>query len=411
MTSVPNPSAGASSPVTAARPSVRTVLLAVAAALLGGAIPVGFAAAGVPETPDVLSLAVMGAAVALSLVIVGVLVRGVRAILLPLVAAGLCVLFAGPYAAAALFALVVAVACLGFLSAADRVNPLWYLAVGAVSYGVALALTRDATLSVLSLLPYPAAAFLSHANADRAGRAETFARVSAGLCLSAVLVACIIALVRDGHIDTAAFLEQIDALRPAVKQSVLDAGSFLGTDVIDEKYATALTDSFFNALPAMVVMLFEVGGYLVQLLEAGLFRREAARTGKEIFSRAETDRFCPSAIGGAIYVFATVVTMFASLFGGTGMFLTVMDNFMLVLLLPMGLYGVQYLGAMYRNPAGRFRLFPIVFALLTVFLYGFVFAVPILFEAVAFLGGVSALLRPLAERIERMKKDGGQNGT
>ena len=30
--------------------------------------------------------------------------------------------------------------------------------------------------------------------------------------------------------------------------------------------------------------------------------------------------------------------------------------------------------------------------------------------AVAVLGGVSARLRPLVERIERMKKDGGQNG-
>lgn len=383
------------------------VLFAIACALLAGTIPTGFLLFRQPGTfyetlfsvsgEELIPAILCGASALIAFVLFGVAVRGIRPLVIPGALFLIAISYVGPYAAVAGLVTVLVAALAGYLVTARGMNVFLLLPVAAVSYLVSFALVRDPVTALFALLPYPAAAFLAHANSDHAGCAETMARTSAGLFLSAGLLFAISALIREGHVDLSRIVDAVDSLRPWLKQLFLDNGMGL----IDEKVAASVSDMLVNLLPGVVLVGFEAGGYLIQLTETGLFNGDESRRMRRALPHGETDSFRMSAVSGGIFL----LSVFISMFGDNSAFFTVLDNLAIVLMIPMFVVGVRYLVTVYRSPRARFRILPIALAVLSVFLYG-LGAIPLLFEAVGLLGASDAVFRPIRDKLGSMRQGG-----
>lgn len=389
-------------PVKKPNPAV-SVLLCAVCVLLGGAVPTGLfryrsLANGifVPTAEEFLPTVVSGAAFALCLILFAASVRKPRPLVIPAVAFFLALSYVGPFCAVAGLSVLLTAALSAHLVEARKMPLVLLLPVAACSYLLSLFLTRDPALALFALLPYPPAAFLTHADSDEAYRAETIARVTAGLFLGAGLSVAGAVLIRNGHIDLSAIRDAIDDFGLGVRAALVK----YGMGQIDEKTAAAFSDNLINLLPGLILIGFEICGSLIRLIGEGLRYGDRYRRGVHFPFRSRRDEFRMSPVSGAVFLLCFLL----SLFGSDSVFFTVLDNLSLVLTLPMFVVGVKYLISVYRSPRSRMRVFPIALAVLAVFLYGFG-AIPLLAEAVAILGASESLFRPIREKLNSLSKE------
>lgn len=372
----------------------------VAGGISFGGLTVGCFYPGVFGSPGVGTWVVcisVALAAVLATVILSVFVRGVRAILLPLLTAVFAAGLLGPFAGVAVLLTVLTSALCSYLALMRGVKPLFSALFAALSLGVAYLLTGDIAVSLISVIPFVTSLFLSHAHADRAVRVEAVIRTAAGFCISSALVAAAFARIRYGQVSITGLTDAINALRPGVTRIFTDYGA----GMIDEKTAGILTDSIFNLLPGLVLLVAELAGYLIQRVEVGLHLGQVYRGGKPVLKRREADEFSLTVYSGVLFTLCAVIRVF----GGNGPFFTVLDNFMLVFTPPMIVVGVVYIIAMCKTPGSRFRILTPVFLVLVILLYG-AGSVAVILEALALVGAVSLIYLHWQKRLlDRLIKE------
>ena len=270
----------------------------------------------------------------------------------------------------------------------------WLLTLPVLCYVVALLWCGDAMLSLLPLLPLPAAGLLAYATMRNSGRVSAIVLASGMLCLCGALGFAILWFTAYGSVSLDAVLDALSAVRdelialledhPAtelLQEQLGEALSTLGTDA-----ATLMrmgVEQMFHLLPALLLTPINLLSFAAQSGCSAAFRQ----TGLGSLVTRTSSIFSLSPLSGLIFAACTVTTMFAS---RQTMALSVMQNLLIILFPGMLLVGVYKFIADTKNTRSPLLIGLVVAAAL--------FAPPFLFWGLAISGALASMLRPLITR-------------
>ncbi len=181
-------------------------------------------------------------------------------------------LFCGMLLPMALISAVVSGTCMyTYLLREKRSASIWGLPVAALV--IVTLVTGRMMSALLSLATLPASIILSYSVKNKLSRISAVCRISAGICLSAVLIAAVGIYRYAGELSVRVVLELIDSARAALiaimDETLTDVGAVLRMDlgVLGiENFAETAVSALFNLLPAMIITVSNICAYVIHSL-------------------------------------------------------------------------------------------------------------------------------------------------
>ena len=189
---------------------------------------------------------------------------------------GALLLGGGTFILAGIFASLACTVCL-FAYLCFNSSIYVTIALPAIAFLPALAITRDAASATVIFFTLPAAMLTVYAIKARKPRVSAICHICAGFCMSLVAMLAIAIYNFAGRIDPTAISEFFDAAKLAVTQSIRDVFSLLeegAAEMVDlagfgfdpDTFAENIVTVSFNLLPAIAVIVFNAIAYLLHSL-------------------------------------------------------------------------------------------------------------------------------------------------
>ncbi len=275
----------------------------------------------------------------------------------------------------------------------------WLLIVPVLAYAAAFAMSRDALLSLLALIPFPAMGILAHNTMGNRSRVSSICLTSfmyglfvlaggalllyrAGVVLSWDFLVDTMSTAREQSI---AFLLADETFMTAMQMTFADAG--VSADVIIRTYVELI----FNVLPALIVCTFNLIGYAAQLMCVRSYRN----VGMKELETHTARLFILSAFSGLVFLICGVVSIWP---GEMTSFGALCYNLLFILMPGMLIIGVYKLIGDLRQGGSRLWLFILIACAL--------FMPYMLLYCLSFSGALATLTRPLMLRM--IAKQGGK---
>lgn len=277
------------------------------------------------------------------------------------------------------------------------------------AYGLSLILCRDPLLSLLSLLPFPAAAALAFGTRAAAdGREDAPGRVGVICLTSLCLGVCTVGvafLLLGRHLGTLSpthLSEWLESLRTSLSraiveiiQQVVDAlpeqtsGEVALITVPTEEEARNTVNSFINIFPGMAIALCNIFAALGQVILHGCL----TAFGYEASVRGQVRRFRMSIMSCLVFLVAAIITIVTSLTSRDSTLVgTVAQNISLILQPGLILIGVL---RVFTRPARRVGCLSFLLLLMLPFLLLYASPLVAAYAAVAtILDAIFARIRP-----------------
>lgn len=277
------------------------------------------------------------------------------------------------------------------------------------AYGLSLILCRDPLLSLLSLLPFPAAAALAFGTRAAAdGREDAPGRVGVvcltSLCLG-VCMAGIALLLLGRHLGTLSpthLSEWLESLRTALSRAIVEViqqlvdalpeqanGETALVTVPTEEQARNFVNSFINIFPGMAIAFCNILAALGQVVLHGCL----TAFGYEASVRGQVRRFRMSLMSCIVFLLAAIITTVTSLTSQDSTLVgTVAQNISLILQPGLILIGVLRI---FTRPARRVGCLSFLLLLMLPFLLLYASPLVAAYAAVAtILDTILAHIRP-----------------
>lgn len=277
----------------------------------------------------------------------------------------------------------------------------WLVLIPVAAYVVAFVMCRDVTLSLLSLIAFPAAGILAHQTMRNQSRVSAICMTTLiyGLCLA---FGYVLLARREGvTISFDAMATMLDATREQIIDATLSTEplmqmldkAYAGTGLASRDVVVSLVNLIFNMLPGMVIVLINLMTYTAQLT---CTRAYVGTGAKQLLSRT-AQLFILSIPAGLIYIFCLAVSLFS---GASNIFTAVVHNLLIILLPGMTLVGIFKLAADLKH--GISRLWMLI-------LIGCAIIAPyMLILCISFSGALTTVSRPLVARM--ILKNQGKDG-
>ena len=282
----------------------------------------------------------------------------------------------------------------------------WLFLLPVLAYACAFALCRDAAMSLISLISFPAAGILAYQTMRHQGRVSVICSTSLlyGLCY--VFGYVLLLFLRDGAVSLPELAAQLDALRESTVDTLLQNQAFI--DALENTYASVGLKAsdviepginlVFNLLPGLLICLVNIMAYTAQLTCV----RAYTGTGMKSLASRTAQLFVLSVFSGLVYLFCFVITLFS---GASNMFTATVQNLLVILLPGMTLVGVFKLISDVKHGVSRLWL---------LILIGCAVIMPyMLILCISFSGALTTVTRPLITRmiVKTQGKDGPSDPT
>lgn len=303
--------------------------------------------------------------------------------------------------AAMLISLLAAIGFSAVLLAVSERETLTRLAfIPLAAYGLALVLCRDPLLSLVALVPFPAAAALALSTRAASKREDAPGRVGiiclTSLCLGAATLALVALLLYRhlGSLSPAHLRDWLEGLRSSMAHTLMDTtqqladlfaaeGQTSPIAVLTEAQALDAVNSVINLCPGLAVVLCNISAALAQ----GILLGELAAFGYGESVKGRVRLFRMSLMSGVVFLVACIVTLITA--SGESLAGTVAENIFLILEPGLLLAGIlRFSQGMLRRRQGClvFLLLPLLVA----------FAAPL----VAAYGALAPLLSALLAKLK-----------
>lgn len=278
--------------------------------------------------------------------------------------AGLFLLFGNAIFPVALFVSLVAAACIYAWLLLKGGAP-FALATPAIPLVICAAVTRNAVLSAMSLIPLLCALCLAYAVKTKKGRVGATCVISAGICLAVASAFVYAAYSLSGEISAAAIRSMIDygkiQLTAAVNNVLAEMNNMLGTGLDVTNMAEVMVSSTFNLLPAIIIVVANVFAYIMH----SLFLSVCYVTDDDRKQALDLFKFDMSLTSAIVYVSALVLAAVLSS-GSSALFGAAAENLVLVLapgLVLTALAGIRALTVKKASCLSTLLYFGIIFML------------------------------------------------
>ncbi len=269
---------------------------------------------------------------------------------------------------------------------------------------LSLLITQSAMGVCLSLLSLPAAFMLALSIKNKVSRVGAVCRISAGICISALLTLATALYNLYGTIDIETVKRLIDSAKEQMSLMLTDMlgelQAILGEIVVSvdsESLVAMLVSSVFNLLPAVLITISNIVAYIIHSLyitSQYSMSEEAHNEAKDMLS------FDMSIVSAIIYIAATVLS-FVLVSPTAAIYGTVAQNIVLILIPGLVMTALAFVRALSiaKGPSclGTLLYFVLIFLIAGLN--------PIVLMAVALAGAVFIILSHIAQYKKEHRKE------